>query len=184
MHPRTSPLSTAKWSRKELDVMQIIDAQIHLWGAGLPSNPTHQPVTHFTAEEAIALMDEGFVDAAVIHPPEWDPGATELAFKAARGHPGRFAIMGSLPLDQPGSRARIASWRQQPGMLGLRYVFLRDPARRWLSDGTIDCLWAEAEKADVPIYMIATDSLAEIARIAERHPGLRLTIGHLGGRGA
>jgi hypothetical protein len=31
--------------------------------------------------------------------------------------------------------------------------------------------------------MIATDSLAEIARIAERHPGLRLTIGHLGGRG-
>jgi predicted TIM-barrel fold metal-dependent hydrolase len=163
--------------------MQIIDAQIHLWAAGLPSNPTHRPVTHFTAEEAIALMDEGFVDAAVIHPPEWDPGATELAFKAARDYPGRFAIMGSLPLDQPGSRARVAGWRQQPGMLGLRYIFLSDTARRWLSDGTIDWLWAEAEKADVPIYMIATDSLAEIARIAERHPGLRLTIGHLGGPG-
>ena len=58
-----------------------------------------------------------------------------------------------------------------------------DPARRWLADGTIDWLWAEAEKAGVPIYMIATDSLAEIARIAERHPGLRLTIAHLGGRG-
>jgi predicted TIM-barrel fold metal-dependent hydrolase len=163
--------------------VQIIDAQIHLWAAGLPSNPTHWPVTHFAAEEAIALMDEGFVDAAVIHPPEWDPGATELALKAARDYPGRFAIMGSLPLDQPGSRARVAGWRQQLGMLGLRYIFLSDTARRWLSDGTIDWLWAEAEKADVPIYMIATDSLAEIARIAERHPGLRLTIGHLGGRG-
>jgi predicted TIM-barrel fold metal-dependent hydrolase len=163
--------------------MQIVDAQIHLWAAGLPSYPSHWQVTHFTAEEAIVLMDEGGVDAAVIHPPEWDPGSTALAFKAVRDDPRRFAIMGSLPLDQPGSRARIAGWRQQPGMLGLRYSFLQDPARRWLADGTIDWLWAEAEKAGIPIYMIATDSLAEIARIAERHPGLRLTIAHLGGRG-
>jgi hypothetical protein len=37
--------------------------------------------------------------------------------------------------------------------------------------------------AGVPIAMLATDSLPEIGRIAERHPGLRLTIDHLGGRG-
>lgn len=53
--------------------MQIIDAQIHLWATGLPSNPTHWAVTHFTAEEAITLMAEGGIDAAVIHPPDWDP---------------------------------------------------------------------------------------------------------------
>ena len=81
--------------------MQIIDAQIHLWATGLPSNQSHWQVTHFTAEEAIVLMDEGGVDAAVIHPPEWDPGSTELAFKAVRDYPSRFAIMGSLPLDRP-----------------------------------------------------------------------------------
>ena len=79
--------------------MQIIDAQIHLWASGLPSNQSHWQVTHFTAEEAIVLMDEGGVDAAVIHPPEWDPGSTELAFKAVRNYPSRFAIMGSLPLE-------------------------------------------------------------------------------------
>jgi predicted TIM-barrel fold metal-dependent hydrolase len=163
--------------------MQIVDAQIHLWGAGLPSNLSHRQVTHFTAEEAIPLMDEGGVDAAVIHPPGWDPASTDMAFKAVRDHLGRFAIMGSLPLDQPGSRERIAGWRQQPGMLGLRYTFLHDPARQWLADGTIDWLWIEAEKAQVPIAMLATDSLAEIGRIAARHPGLRLTIDHLGGRG-
>src|SRR5215813_11359300 len=59
--------------------MQIIDAQIHLWATGLPSNQSHWQVTHFTAEEATVLMDEGGVDAAVIHPPEWDSGSTELA---------------------------------------------------------------------------------------------------------
>jgi len=35
----------------------------------------------------------------------------------------------------------------------------------------------------LPIAMLATDSLPHIGRIAERHPGLRLTIDHLGGRG-
>jgi predicted TIM-barrel fold metal-dependent hydrolase len=157
-------------------MMQIVDAQIHTWGSGLPSNQSHIQVTHFTPEEAIASMDEGGVDAAVIHPPGWDPNSTEMALTAARNFPGRFAIMGALPLDRPESRARIATWRQQPGMLGLRYGFLSDPARRWLADGTLDWLWAAAEKAGVPIAMLATDSLPEIGRIAERHPGLRLTI--------
>jgi hypothetical protein len=83
--------------------------------------------------------------------------------------------MGSPPLHQSGSRPRIAGWRRQ-GMLGLRYSFPRDPAQRWLADGIIDWLWGEAEKASVPIYMIATGSVAGIARIAERHPRLRLTI--------
>src|SRR6266545_953588 len=54
-------------------VMRIVDAQIHLWGSGLPSNMAHRQVTSFTTEEAVGLMDEGGVDAAVIHPPGWDP---------------------------------------------------------------------------------------------------------------
>jgi len=44
--------------------VEIVDAQIHLWGTGLPSNLAHRQVTAFTPEEAIALMDEGGVDAA------------------------------------------------------------------------------------------------------------------------
>ena len=61
--------------------MQIVDAQIHLWGSGLPSNLSHRQVTSFTPEEAIALMDEAGVDAAVIHPPSWDPGSDEMVEK-------------------------------------------------------------------------------------------------------
>jgi predicted TIM-barrel fold metal-dependent hydrolase len=163
--------------------MQIVDAQIHTWGSGLPSNMSHRQVTHFTPQEAITLMDEAGVDAAVIHPPGWDPGATEMAFHAVRDYPGRFAIMGTLPLDHPRSRERITTWRMQPGMLGLRYTFLHDPAKRLLHEGALDWLWSEAEKEGVPIAALATDSLAELGRIAERHPGLRLTIDHLGGRG-
>jgi predicted TIM-barrel fold metal-dependent hydrolase len=132
---------------------QIIDAQIHLWGTGLPSNLSRSQITAFTAAEAeaIALMDEAGVDAAVIHPPAWDAGSTDLAFAAVAAYPGRFAIVGSLPLDDPASRDRIAQWRAQPGMLGLCFTFLHDPARQWLQDGTLDWLWSAAESAGVHI---------------------------------
>src|SRR5260370_42438211 len=91
--------------------------------------------------------------------------------------------MGAFPLNRPENRALVATWRSQPGMLGLRYTFLQEPRRGWLEDGTLDWLWDAAERAGVPIAMLATDSLPAIGRIAERHPGLRLTIDHLGGRG-
>jgi predicted TIM-barrel fold metal-dependent hydrolase len=163
--------------------MRIVDAQIHLWGSGLPSNMAHRQVTAFTTEEAVSLMDEAGVDAAVIHPPGWDPRSTEMALEAVRDHPGRFAILGSFPLDRPESRSLVDDWRSRPGMLGLRYTFLEQSERGWLEDGSLEWLWAAAERAGVPIAMLATDSLRQIGQIAEHHPGLRLTIDHLGGRG-
>ena len=96
--------------------MQIVDAQIHLWGTGLPSNKSHIQVTSFTAEEAIDLMNKAGVNAAVIHPPSWDPHSTEMAFSAVKKFPGRFAIMGYLPLDQMESRDRVSDLKKV-GML-------------------------------------------------------------------
>ena len=129
--------------------MQIVYAQVHLWGTGLPSNLSHRQVTHFTPEEAIVLMDEGGVDAAVIHPPGWDPGSVEMAAKAVQDYPGRFAILGALPLPDPSRRSAVAIWRDQPGMLGLRWTFLQQPQRGWLEDGTLEWLWDAAEEAGV-----------------------------------
>ena len=163
--------------------MQIVDAQIHVWEAGLPSNPSHWQTTSFTTAEAIALMDEAGVDAAVIHPPSWDPSGHDVARRAVQDYPNRFAIMGALALDDPASREQLSQWRDQKGMLGLRYLFLHEPQKTWLADGTLDWLWAGAEASGVPIAMLATDSFGDIARVAERHPGLKLTIDHLGGRG-
>ncbi len=147
--------------------MQIVDAQIHLWASGLPSNPAHWQVTSFLAEEAIALMDEAGIDAAVVHPPSWDLNSQALALAAVRAHPGRFAIMGALPLDQPESRERVAGWRETPGNLGLRYLFRSDPAKQSLRDGSLDWLWAAAQEASVPIAVLATDSFPDLGAIAE-----------------
>jgi predicted TIM-barrel fold metal-dependent hydrolase len=163
--------------------MRIVDAQIHIWGSGPPTTPIHRQVSVFSIEEVLGGMDEAGVDAAVIHPPGWDPNSHELAIEAVRQHPDRFAILGSFPLDRPESHALVDGWKRQPGMLGLRFTFLQPHQRSWPTDGTVDWLWPAAERAGVPVALLAADFLPVVGRIAERHPGLRLMIDHLGGRG-
>jgi predicted TIM-barrel fold metal-dependent hydrolase len=126
-------------------------------------------------------MDEAGVDGAIIHPPaSWDPNSNELAVEAARQHPDRFAILGNFPLEKPESRALVDTWKQRPGMLGLRFVFLQPHQKSWPTDGTIDWLWPAAERAGLPVALLAGTFLAKLGEVAERHPRLKLIIDHLG----
>jgi predicted TIM-barrel fold metal-dependent hydrolase len=167
----------------------IVDAQVHIWNAGKPTNANHRQVPAFTAPELLKEMDEAGVHAALIHPPaSWDPNSNELAVEAARAHPQRLAILGNFPLDRPESRALIDGWKQRPGMLGLRFVFLQPHQRTWPTDGTIDWLWPAAERAGVPLMVLVPGMLDHLDRIAGKHPELKLTIDHVGlnlrGKGA
>ena len=161
--------------------MRIVDAQVHIWSAGKPANLNHRQVEHFTKDELLKEMDAAGVDAALIHPPTpWDPSANELAVDAARQHPDRFAVLGNFALDRPESRALVDGWKRRPGMLGLRFTFLQPHQKTWPTDGTIDWLWAAAERAGIPIALLCAGFLPKVAEVAERHPGLKLIIDHLG----
>ena len=161
--------------------MLIVDAQVHIWSGHKPTNATHRQVETFSKDDLLREMDEAGVDAAVIHPPaSWDPDSNELAVEAARQHPARLAILGNFPLDKPESRALIDGWKQRPGMLGLRFALLQPHQRAWWTDGTIDWLWPAAERAGLPVAVLAADFLPIVAGVAERHPGLKLIVDHLG----
>jgi len=165
--------------------LQVIDAQIHIWANALPENPVHWQIKSFLAEDAIVLMDEAGVDGAVITPPSWCPEAIDLARAAVRQYSGRFAVMGLMPLAQPveTSCAQIEDWRSEPGMLGLRFSFRSKAVQQRLQDGELEEIWAAAETAGVPLTTLSPDHLTELGHIAERYPGLRITIDHLGGLG-
>ncbi len=163
--------------------MLIVAAQVHIWGKGPPTNPVHRQVPVFSQDDLLTEMDDAGIDAAVIHPPSWDPDSNELAIEAARQYPNRLAILGHFPLDRPESRALVEGWKSQPGMFGLRFTFLQPHQRTWPIDGTMDWLWPAAERAGLPVALFAYDFLPVIGQIAKRHPGLRLLIDHLGGRG-
>jgi predicted TIM-barrel fold metal-dependent hydrolase len=165
--------------RATIRAVPIVDAQVHIWGSGTPL-PPHRATPVFSKDELLQEMDAAGVDAALIHPPGWDPGSDALALEAARRHPDRLGILGKLPLDRPESRELVGTWKRQPGMLGLRFVFLQSHQRTWPTDGTMDWLWPAAERAGVPIALLAADFLPVVARVAERHQALRLIIDHLG----
>src|SRR5262245_18180157 len=158
--------------------MLIVDAQIHLWGKGT-TLPPHL-ARPYLVDECLRDMDAAGVSAALIHPPSWDPDSNEMAVEAARAHPERFAILGRFALDRPESRALIDGWKSRPGMLGLRFTFVQPHMKTWPTDGTADWLWPAAERAGLPVALLASEFLPLVGRVAERHPGLRLVVDHMG----
>ena len=161
----------------------IVDAQVHLWTAEtpewrwVPGRPPQLPEP-FTIEKLVPLMDEAGVDRVVVVPPSWPGDRNDYGLEAARRHPDRFRVMGRIPLEKPESAALLPTWKQQPGMVGVRVTFL-GPLAAWASDGTADWFWPAAEKAGLPVMFLAPGNSAAFARIAERHPALTLIIDHM-----
>jgi predicted TIM-barrel fold metal-dependent hydrolase len=162
----------------------IVDAQVHLWKADSPDYPWEpgakpQLPEPFTVERALGLMDEAGVDRVVIVPPALND-RNDYALEAAKRYPSRFGVMGRIPLQDPKSTALLSTWKQQPGMLGVRLTFGTPPTRVWLYDGTADWFWPAAEKAGLPVMFLAPGELPKFSRIAERQPQLMLIIDHMG----
>jgi predicted TIM-barrel fold metal-dependent hydrolase len=162
----------------------IVDAQVHLWKAEsddwkwVPGMKPQMPEP-FTIEKLVPLMDGAGVDRVVVVPPSWPGDRNDYGLEAARRYPGRFHVMGRIPLKNPASAALLPKWREQPGMLGVRLTFL-GPAAAWVKDGTADWFWPEAEKVGLPVMFLAPGQTAAFAAIAERHPRLTLVADHMG----
>jgi len=172
--------ASAQAPRKRL----VIDSQVHLWNANTPERPwvpgsTAQLPEPFTMQKLLPMMDDAGVDRAIIVPPSWVGDRLDEALEAARAHPGRFGVMGRIPLKTKLTPEALAEWKKQPGMLGIRLTFLGGTAAM-LTDGTVDWLWPAAEKANVPIMFLTAGTLPLFAPIAERHPQLNLIIDHMG----
>ncbi len=164
----------------------IVDSQVHIWGANTPHRPwparapAHREIP-VSADEVLAWMDEGGVDRAILVPPSWEGDRNDHAIAATRNHPGRVAGMGRLDPDAPGAREQMPRWREQPGMLGLRFLFHTPLMRQPFLDGRFDWVWGEAERCGHPVMVLLHhEYLDRMDAIAAKYPGLKLTIDHLG----
>lgn len=166
--------------------MMITDAQAHIFApesADRPWLPGAREWAHgdeYTAEQLLDEMDAAGVDQAVLVPPSFEGDRNDVCLAAARAHPDRFRVMGRITLIDPRSRGQLATWRDQPGMLGVRLTFSRGDAAKWLTDGTADWFWDEAEAAGIPVMVFPPGLLAEVDAVAGAHPDLRLVVDHLG----
>ena len=144
------------------------DAQVHLWAKETPERPwlpggrSFAHADEYRVETLIPEMDAAGVQRAVLVPPAYEGDRNDVCLAAAARHPDRFAVMGRLAVADPKSRGLVAGWRDQPGMLGMRLSFARGAAGRYLSDGTADWLWPEAEMAGLPLMIFAPGQLDRI----------------------
>ncbi|HSQ05551.1 MAG TPA: amidohydrolase family protein [Burkholderiales bacterium] len=166
--------------------MLIADAQVHIWGPDTPDRPwrSGQPVhreTPLGADELLREMDAAGVARAVLVPPYWDAERDDVVMAAVRAHPERFSAMGRPDTETPGPPVPIATWCGKAGVRALRCSFNRPRQAATLMEGHMDWLWRDAERAGVPVMVLAPHSLMPVIdRIAEQHPGLRLSLCHLG----
>ena len=165
--------------------MKIVDAQVHVWGANTPerpwparAEPHREPLGQV---ELLSVMDKAGVLGAVLVPPSWEGDRNDLAIEAASDHPDRFCIMGRFDPEAPGARDQIAGWKKQKGMVGMRFTFHTEVLRKPLLDGRFDWVWGEMEKAGIPAMVLFHHEYMHLAdKVAERYPGLRLVLDHLG----
>lgn len=167
--------------------MTIIDAQVHIWPPETPerlyitedASKPHQPIP-LTCERLLEEMAAAQVDRAILVPPSWEGYRNDYALQAARLHSDRFAVMGKVPLNDPASKDKLATWVDQPGMLGFRISFRHSGTHSFLDDGTADWFWRDCERYDIPVMIFAPFCVGKIGEIAERHPGLRVIVDHMG----
>ena len=160
--------------------MQIVDSQIHLWENATMS-PQHRQIPTYSMDDALQEMAEAGVDAAVIHPPSTlGEAMNALAVDAARQHPDTFCILGNFDLQSPDRLDIVKHWRQRPGMLGFRFTFNQPHQQRWWTDGSLDWFWKACEREGLPVGLLAGGNMPALAKIAERHPRLKLHIDHCG----
>lgn len=165
--------------------MPIVDSQVHIWAANTPERPwparAEPHRAPLGAEELLAEMKAAGVDRAILVPPSWEGDRNDLALAAAATHPDRFAVMGRFDPEATGARDQLAGWRDQKGMLGMRFTFHTELLRKPLLDGRFDWVWGEMERAGIPAMVLFHHEYMPLAdRIAERYPGLRLVLDHLG----
>jgi predicted TIM-barrel fold metal-dependent hydrolase len=170
----------------------IVDSQVHIWREETPDRPWvpgarerlrlngHREEA-FSYQECIGLMDEAGVDRALILPPSWEGDRIDYALEACEAYPERFGIMARIPQNKPAEgAAMMRDFAQNPHIKGTRLTFHRPIDRNWMIDGTNDWYWPLAEELDIRTMVHAPIWKAELGQIADRHPGLRIIIDHMG----
>lgn len=162
--------------------MKIIDSQVHIWDS-IPERfrkgHTGERQT-FTYDDLLREMDQAAVDCAILVPRSFNLERNDYVLEAACKHPDRFAVMGRVATEEAQGKPQLQRWKDQPGMLGIRLTFHRDVDRPLMTDGSMDWLWPEAERLNIPVMVHSPERLPTLAAIAGRHPHLRLILDHMG----
>lgn len=169
----------------------LVDTHVHV----IAADRTRYPLTPFggrlgewveehpvTAEELLAAMDGAGVARAVLVAAGSAYGVNnDYAADSAAARPDRFVSACIIDMTAADAADRLEYWVRERGMRGLRLFTTPDPAAPWLDAPSSYPVWRRAEALGITLSVQAGPShLARIRSMAERFPGVRVALDHLG----
>ena len=173
--------------------METVDSQVHIWLPPSEEFPWEAQGTSgvpdwyaqllrdspVSAEQMISMMDAVGVDAAILTElPIYGADCT-YSLDAARRHAPRFGVVGPVRTDTPDVAERVRTFLEAPHALGVRVVRFPDHPEPIGSEGHRR-IFAAAEASEVPVFVVATGLLRELAEIARDFPSLLIVLDALG----
>lgn len=173
--------------------MPIIDAHQHFWNLDRVSYPwlteAGGPICrNFEPPELVPQLAAAGVDATVVVQAMDSPQDTGYMLEQAARYPFIAGVVGWVPLDRPDEAAaaldRYLDHDHETAaarLTGVRHLIHEEPDPGWLlRDTVIEGLRVLAER-DVSFDVVAMPAhLRHVPVLAERVPGLRMVIDHLG----
>jgi len=161
----------------------VIDCQVHCYERDRPERPwigwLHGP-PEVTGTDMVAAMDAVGVDGALLISPwsmyRYDP-AYALAVYAEHG--GRMRLIKPFDPTSVGVAEEIEEWARTPGVVGARIMMASEPNPSADNPGHHRILAAGAATG-LPINILGTGYLPEVAKLARANPNTQIVIDHLG----
>lgn len=174
--------------RKGLTGSVVVDAHLHLWD---PHRACYDWLTDELAplnrriglEEVADDLDAAGVDAVVLVQAADNDEDTELMRATADEHPEVVAIVAYAPLHEgERARGRLDVLATDSRVVGVRNMIHNIPDPDWILRPDVGRGLAELERRGLTFDYVAElpRHLEHVPVLAERYPGLRIVIDHLG----
>lgn len=165
----------------------VVDAHQHFWRAAASEQtwrkPGHEPLARaFLPDDLAGELARTGVDGTVAIQAvnTLEETATLLEFADATSYV--WGVVGWVPLDDPAVTAAELDRVGHPKLKGIRHLINTEPDPDWVvQDRVVESLGLLAERGlPFDVVAITPRHLEHVVTLAERVPGLRIVIDHLG----
>jgi predicted TIM-barrel fold metal-dependent hydrolase len=132
-------------------------------------------------ENEVAVMrDFGLKYTVLVNPRFFGWDNSYIAYSLHR-YPRLFVAHGLLNPQEPDLPGRLRYWIREQGFQGMRFSPIYHPNSTWLNSKEHYPLWREAERLGAVFnYYILPQQMPMLEDMAERFPGVKIVVDHLG----
>jgi predicted TIM-barrel fold metal-dependent hydrolase len=166
----------------------IIDTHLEVWTFD-PKFPFHHPErpelkrvpVEAPIENEVSEMQEFGLKYAVLINPRYYGWDNSYISYSLHKYPTLFAAHGLLNPEGFDPAGTLRYWMKEHGFQGMRFSPIYAPQSTWLNSKKLYPLWREAERLGAVFnFYILPHQMPMLEDMAERFPGVKIVIDHLG----